>query len=125
MSYFKIGRHYGKNRLLKIAGLCLRSLQLAPVALREKPALAVSHGSRAQIVLCNLLRIPSLLIMDYEHSQGIPLIGPTWELVPDVIVKDAWHSSSEQRVLKYPGIKEDVYAWKLVPDPRILSLLGL
>lgn len=126
MPYVKIGRHYGKNRFLKVAGLCWRSLQLAPVALRERPALALNHGSRAQILLCNLLRIPSMLIMDYEHSQGIPFMGPTWELVPDVVGgKDTWHTSSQDQLLKYPGIKEDVYAWKLVPDPGILSSLGL
>src|SRR3954464_1886524 len=41
------GRHYGKNKLFKVIGLGARALQLAPAILREKPALALSHGSRS------------------------------------------------------------------------------
>src|SRR5438477_11016431 len=55
--YSTVGRHYGKNRIMKICGLVWRSLQLLPFVFREKPALALSHGSRAQILVCNLLRI--------------------------------------------------------------------
>ncbi len=51
-------------------------------------------------------------------------MGPTWELVPEVVGTDGWYTSSK-RMLKYPGIKEDVYAWKLVPDPRIFDVLGV
>src|SRR3990172_179660 len=53
--YERIGRHFGKNRLLKVLGLVIRALQLMPTALREKPVLALSHGSRAQVILSRLL----------------------------------------------------------------------
>src|ERR1019366_7367732 len=43
-----LGRHWGKNRLMKLLGTCLRALQFMPLILKEKPDLAVSHGSRAQ-----------------------------------------------------------------------------
>jgi len=43
VQYIKIGRHYGKNRLLKASGLIYRALQLAPLVMRERPGLAVSH----------------------------------------------------------------------------------
>src|SRR3954454_11000424 len=64
----RIGRHYGKKPVMKIAGLLWRSLQLFPIVLRGKPQIAVSHGSRSQILLCNLLRIPTIMVMDYEHA---------------------------------------------------------
>lgn len=51
LQYKRIGRHYGKNMLLKLTGLCARTMQLAPTILREKPDLALSHGSRAQLFL--------------------------------------------------------------------------
>ena len=54
LAYTKVGRHYGKNRFMKVLGLVWRSLQLLPFVMREKPALGLSHGSRAQILLCNL-----------------------------------------------------------------------
>ena len=67
LSYIKVGRHHGKNRAMKAAGLIVRSMELAPVVLREKPVLGVSHGARSQLLLGNWLRIPTLLIEDYEY----------------------------------------------------------
>src|SRR5260370_13639411 len=45
-----VGRHYGKHRVMKCLGLGIRTLQLLPLARRARPALAVSHGSRSQLV---------------------------------------------------------------------------
>src|SRR6476646_8382868 len=64
--YTKVGRHYGKQPLMKVAGLLWRSAQLMPFCLREQPQLALSHGARSQILLANLLKIPTVLLIDYE-----------------------------------------------------------
>src|SRR5215470_5296962 len=61
-----VGRHYGKSNIRKMAGLCFRGLQLIPLAWREKPDLAVSHGSRSQLIASTPLGIPSLFFRDYE-----------------------------------------------------------
>jgi predicted glycosyltransferase len=124
LAYVKIGRHYGKNRLMKGAGLAYRALQLAPVVLREKPLLAVSHGARSQLLLCNCLRLPSVLIEDYEFCQFPPMMKPTWLMAPDVI-PDSSLCVKNGHLRKYPGIKEDVYAWKLKPDDAPLRQLGI
>jgi len=123
IEYTKIGRHYGKNRFLKIWGLVFRALQMIPFALRARPGLAVSHCSRSQLFLGPLLGIPTLLLDDYEHSHQ-KYMWPAWVLVPSVIPDNALSYKGSQ-LLKYPGIKEDAYAWKLKPDPRILQQLGL
>jgi uncharacterized protein len=119
-----VGRHYGKNFWLKLVGLVVRATQLLPTAVRERPALAVSHGSRSQLLVCWALRIPSLLIADYEHAKTFALIRPTWVMVPDVIPADSIRTDSD-RVLQYPGIKEDVYVPRFRPDPTLRSRLGL
>lgn len=124
LSYTKIGRHHGKNRALKAAGLVFRALQLSPVAFREKPTLALSHGARSQILLSNLFRIPTILIEDYEHSQFPRMMRPTWIMAPDMIPNESLCLKND-RVRRYSGIKEDVYVWKLVPDPSLLGELGL
>jgi len=124
ISYTRIGRHHGKNRALKAAGLIFRALQLAPLELREKPVLAVSHGARSQILLSNLLRIPTILIADYEHSQFPPMMRPTWIMAPGMIPDESL-CLKNGHIRKYSGIKEDVYVWKLVPDPSLLAELGL
>jgi uncharacterized protein len=120
----KIGRHYGKHRLLKGIGICCRAAQLAPLVRREMPRLAVSHGSRSQIVLASLLHIPSVMIIDYEHVGAVPMFSPIWYLIPDVIpaAEVKWDPA---RLLRYPGIKEDVYVPDFMPDPTLRQDLGL
>jgi hypothetical protein len=120
----KIGRHHGKNKVLKVAGLFYRAAQLAPVALREKPVIGLSHGSRSQIILCNLLGIPTILMADYEFAKYPPLMRPTWEMAPEVI-PDAALSCPSDRIKKYPGIKEDIYVPDFRCDPDFPRELGL
>ncbi len=124
LSYIKVGRHYGKHRLMKGLGLGYRALQLAPLVVRERPALGVSHGARSQLLLANALRISSLLIADYEYCQFPPMMRPTWLMTPSVI-PDSALCLNNGHLRKYPGIKEDVYAWKLQPDPAALRALGI
>ncbi len=119
-----IGHHYGKHTLLKLFGVLIRAVQLRPVVARSRPDLAVSHGSRAQLTLATALRIPTLHIGDYEHATGWVIIHPTWVLVPEVIPADGIREPKD-RILRYPGIKEDVYVPAFRPDPAILGQLKL
>lgn len=117
-----IGKHFGKNKLMKALGLLVRSAQLLPLILRHRPRLAVSHGSRAQTMVARLLSVPSIVIADYEHAHHVT--KPDWMIVPEVIPTES-ASKSAKHVLKYPGIKEDVYTPCLSPDPGILKTMGL
>jgi len=119
-----VGRHYGRNKLLKVLGAILRAFQLAPTAVQLRPDLALSHGSRAQILVCRALRIPTILMHDYEHSMKKGFIEPDWTLVPDVIPEKVMGKITE-RVVRYPGLKEDVYVHRFRPDRSILSELGI
>jgi len=101
-----------------------RSLLLAPAILRERPLLGVSHGSRSQILLGNWLRIPSLLIEDYEYCRFPLMMRPSWVMAPSVI-PESMLPCRNGNVRRYEGIKEDAYAWKLVPDPSLLAQLNL
>jgi predicted glycosyltransferase len=119
---FSIGRHYGKNRYMKLLGLVVRAMQLLPLIIRAKPRLAISHGSRAQTLVAKLLGIPSIIIADYEHATH--LIQPDWAIVPEVIPRTAAEKIA-RRVLTYPGIKEDVYAADSRLDLSLPAELGL
>ena len=122
--YSRIGRHYGKNKILKVLGTIFRSLQLLPFAYKEKPALAVSHGSRAQLIAGGILRIPVVVIFDYEHAKALPFIIPDWVMAPDVIPTEAI-SFDKKRLLRYPGIKEDVYVPTHKPELEIWKKFGI
>lgn len=122
--YTRIGRHYGKHWAFKFLGTLYRCAQVIPFIMREKPALGLSHGSRAQLIASRLVGVPTFLLADYEHAQHVPMFGPTYEMVPDVIPDEALYCPKE-RIRKYKGLKEDVYAWRLKPDPAILAELRL
>jgi predicted glycosyltransferase len=117
-----IGRHYGKHKLIKLFGLCYRSLQLDVALWKEKPSLALSHGSRSQLIACTTLGIPTLMLFDYEFASGLGLVKPNWIMVPEVIPIEQLNFCAD-RVLQYPGIKEDVYISQFEPDPGIRSQL--
>jgi predicted glycosyltransferase len=119
-----IGKHYGKNKFMKVFGTLLRTLQLAPTALRMRPQVAISHGSRAQVLICKALGIPTIVMHDYEHSTKTGFLEPDWLLMPDVIPEGAMARHTDT-VLRYPGLKEDVYVPRFRPDPTILNQLGI
>lgn len=123
--YQKIGRHYGKKIFMKAFGLGIRVMQLIPFVRRERPALGVNHGARAQTIICNWFKIPSVLIMDYEHSSGSSLGSSHWKIFPEVVAKSRTGHAKEGELLSYSGIKEDVYVAELTPDPALLKQLQL
>ena len=125
LKYIKIGRHYGKNHLLKLCGLFIRSVQLIPFVLRERPGLALNHGARAQTLICNLFNIPTITLLDYEHTQSLPMVSPRWRIMPDVVSVDEKKTLAQNRILRYPGIKEDVYVPEFTPDASLAEELGL
>lgn len=124
LRYQRTGRHYGKNMILKLAGLIIRSLQLAPFVWKEKPDLAISHGSRSQHLISLLSRLQVINILDYEHAKMLPLVKFVCIMVPEVIPTESVPIAGE-RVFKYPGIKEDVYVPDFVPDPTLLDEIGI
>lgn len=119
-----IGRHYGKTKMLKILGTFVRVAQLMPTAFKARPDLALSHGSRAQILTCKALGIPTAMMHDYEHSTKTGFFEPNWTLTPDVIPNTAMGAKASSH-LKYPGLKEDVYSHRLQPDATVLRDLGI
>ena len=118
-----VGRHYGKHRAAKVLGTCIRAVQLIPSVFLRKIDLAVSHGSRAQMMCAFALGIPTLLILDYEYIAMMGFIRPDWIFVPQII-PDSKELKPKRQVLRYPGLKEDVYVPRLQPNPSVGNQLG-
>jgi uncharacterized protein len=119
-----IGSHWGKNPALKVIGTCIRSLQLLPFLLRKRPDLAVSHGSRGQLIASVALGIRKVVIFDYEFASSLTSIRPDWVFMPDLI-PDSPSAIARDHIGKYPGLKEDVYVPRMKPDLSVRSQLGL
>jgi predicted glycosyltransferase len=119
-----IGGHWGKNRTLKILGTLLRATQLLPLMIGKRADLAVSHGSRAQLLTSFVLGIPTVTIVDYEFIAKVPGLKSDWIFMPHYIPNDSLQRAKKE-VMRYPGLKEDVYVPRFRPDPSLRSELGL
>ena len=84
LDYTIIGKHHGKNKFIKVLGLIYRSLQLLPFALKSRSTIAISHGSRSQMIVAFLLNIPIVLFLDYEYIQTIPFVKPSLVFIPNL-----------------------------------------
>lgn len=122
--YQRIGRHCGKAMVTKVVGLIIRSLQLIPFVWRTKPDIAVSHGSRSQHLTSFLCGLPVVTILDYEYAKLMPLVNFTRVIVPDLIPAEAVPIVPE-RIIRYPGIKEDIYVPRFVPDHKFPAQIGI
>src|SRR5439155_6369039 len=64
-----------------------------------------------------------MAILDYEFASRVSL-HPDWILVPEPIPESIGLVARKQ-VMRYPGLKEDVYIPQLRPDPSVKDQLGL
>jgi len=114
------------NKALAIAG---RAAALRRVARAERPDVAFSHGSYAQVIAARSARVPSLVMMDYEHQPANHLSFrlATRVLVPEVFPRTALKrfGAREAKVDRYPGFKEELYLSGFAPDPQVLAELAL
>jgi predicted glycosyltransferase len=119
-----VGGHWGKNWFLKVLGTCLRSLRLMPIAFKEKPDLAVSHGSRAQLIAGKTLGIPVVAMYDYEFVASVGMYRPDWVFVPQYLSSFGEYEA-KKKLLKYPGLKEDVYVRRSRAATSVKDQLGV
>lgn len=110
-----IGKHYGKNFILKLVGSIYRSLQLAKFIYKKKPDFALSHGSRSQFLAAKLLGIKTGLALDYEYIKLFPFLVTDIIYFPKMISKDRVKMKHKE-IFQYSGIKEDVYVPSFRPS---------
>ncbi|MCG6538081.1 MAG: hypothetical protein L7F78_26035 [Syntrophales bacterium LBB04] len=68
--------------------------------------------------------IGNVTLGDYEYGRPFPLAKPAWLIVPEAIPNDVLYCPLD-RIRKYPGLKEDVYAPRFKPDPSLRSVLHM
>ena len=128
LSYYKIGRDYGKTKLSKGIGLFIRAMQLYWFARKRNVSVAVSQGSSYQVLAAFLLKIPSIFMTDYEHIYlGVAKLFAAKIAMPQVISNEVIFKKGVKlnKVIKYPGLKEDVYLDSFKPDSILLDKLNI
>lgn len=119
-----IGEHGGKNKIKKILNLFERSFQLSKTLKKRRITLAVSHGSRTQLLTASKLGVPSVLMLDYEYTESrifnylaSYLLMPIY--IPDERLKE--ENFKLKKVIRYNGFKEELYLRDFTPDPNFRS----
>lgn len=110
--YIPVGKHGGKNKVNKVVNLFIRSQQLLKQVKNYKIELAVSHGSRTQLLAAKRLKVPSLLMLDYEYTESkIFNTLATKLLMPVFMPADRLKKAgfNLNKVIRYNGFKEQLY----------------
>jgi predicted glycosyltransferase len=125
-----IGRHGGASRIRKVAALASRSARMIAYGRGAGFDLAVAHGSNDLALAAAALRIPEVNAFDYEwatkqHQIGCRLARRV--LTPDAIPPERLrrYGAGPEKLLQYPGLKEEYYLADFVPDERVLDELAV
>jgi len=115
--YHLVGRHYGANKVKKLLGFSLRVCQLYRFLRKRDIDVAISHSCFNSPVVARLLGVRSIYLNDNEHAAGNRIAFPwaTAIMVPEFLsldkVRHQW--GSPNKVVRYPGVKEGIYLWRL------------
>lgn len=126
--YELIGKHGGKSKIKKIINLLERSYQLITKVKNHKIDLAVSHGSRTQLLAAHSLGIKSILMFDYEYTEHFIfnkyakyLLCPCF--IPDSVLQKA--NFNLKKIIKYNGFKEELYLREFKPEENFRENIGI
>jgi len=125
-----IGHHRGRSLVKKGWGLASRSARLVAFGARRGFDVAVSHNSNDLAVAAWVLRIPQIIIGDYEHATlayKVTTRLATEVMFPDIIPAEAFVAlgAREGRIVRFPGLKEHVYLGDEPADQPVRELLGV
>lgn len=125
-----VGSHGGGSAQGKARALAGRSGALLRWARPRRFDLALAHGSVDLAGVSSLLRVPSVQMQDYEHAglqRRLAWRAARRVLVPDAIPVEAMvqAGASAEKLVRYPGLKEDYYLAGFEPDADVLWSLGL
>ncbi len=128
--YTAVGEHGGASRLGKLRALGSRSRRLSGIVWQRRPQLAIGHGSVDLAVVSYCYRIPSVQMQDYEFARlqrQVAFRVAKRVLVPDSIPLErlAKIGAKGEKLVRYPGLKEEYYLADFEPDPAVLDELGL
>jgi len=124
-----IGGPSQTGRMAKARSTVSRVRQLTSWARAERPDVALSHNSYAQIVAARALRIHTVTAMDYEHQPANHLAFRLADtvLLPEALAgTDVRRQGAAGRKLRlYGGLKEEIYLGDFEPNGGVLAGLGI
>ncbi len=125
--FMVIGKHAGRNVVKKVMSNLARMRKLYWFGLKNKPDVSISHGSRALAPASWLLGIPNIVTFDYEYIYKTPFFMFSKKIaIPECIPEEVLREEGfpMDRVVRYPGIKEEVSLYGFSPNGNIPLGMG-
>lgn len=126
--HVSVGTHGGKSKVHKILNLIDRARLLRREVKTRPVTLAVSHGSRTQLLAAASMGIRTLVMDDYEYSdQTLARLFASGMLIPQAIPEDRLKKTGmwTEHLIRYDGFKEEVYLPSFIPDSNFRASLGV
>jgi uncharacterized protein len=130
IEHISLGRHGGASRPRKAAQLVSRTRAMHRFGKGRGFDLAAAHGSNDLPLAAARLRIPALNTFDYEfavqqHNIGCRLARRV--MTPDSIppARLTRYGVGPDKLVQYPGLKEEYYLADFEPDRGVLDVCGL
>jgi uncharacterized protein len=124
-----IGGASPRPRLAKVATLGERVLRLMRWGRANRPDVALSHNSYAQILAARLSGMRVITAMDFEYQPANHLAFRLAHaiLVPEAITRAviSRQGARDSKVRRYRGLKEDVYLGDFEPNTHVLEALDI
>jgi hypothetical protein len=125
-----IARHGGASRTRKLTSLVSRTRTLRRWAAERQFDLAAAHGSNDLALAAARLKIPAFNTFDYEWATQQHNIGCRCArrvMTPDAIppARLTRYGVGPEKLVQYPGLKEEYYLADFEPDRQILAKLGV
>jgi uncharacterized protein len=124
------GSHGGATRTKKLGALVGRTRDLRGWTRGRDFDLALAHGSNDLALVARSRGIPAVNTFDYEwatvqHNIGCRLARRV--IVPDAIPPERLrrYGVGPDKLVQYPGLKEEYYLSDFEPDPALLPSLGV
>jgi uncharacterized protein len=128
--YTALGAYGGVGKLGKARAAADRVVRMLRFGRGRRFDAALAHGSTDLPVACRVLRIPNATMFDYEfaviqHNVNCRLANRV--LVPEAIPAErlARFGAKGDKLVQYPGLKEEYYLHGFEPDAGLPERLGV
>ncbi len=128
LPYTLIGAHAGTKITRKVIDVYKRGTKLRAYAKDKDFAMALTFNSPSLALAAKILRIPSMVFMDYEHQ---PLNHLTFRLCDKVVTPACFPDEflikygAIHKTFKFDGLKEQLYLSDFQPDQDFLNSLNI
>jgi predicted glycosyltransferase len=128
--YTALGAYGGVGKFGKARAAADRVARMLRFGRGRRFEAALAHGSTDLPVVCRVLRIPNATMFDYEFAQLQHHVNcrlANRVLVPDAIPAErlARFGARGEKLIRYPGLKEEYYLHGFVPDAELPARLGV